>query len=66
MRPLLTTEAQSGHASTQAVQDVAFYAPYSFDELLETTSKVCTQLVEEGKIAETSEGEMPQAPMDCT
>merc|ERR1719436_24916 len=73
------TEVQFGHAGAQArgdmetaaaknkaMKEVGFYVPDSFDKLPEMIAKVYTQLVEEGEIKETPEGETPQVPMDYT
>merc|ERR1719436_316735 len=73
------TEVQFGHAGAQArgdmetaaakntaMRDAGFHVPDSFDKLPEMISKVYTQLVEEGVIKETPEGETPQVPMDYT
>merc|ERR1711884_995591 len=50
----------------KAMKEAGFYVPDSFDKLPEMISKVYTQLVEEGEITETPEGETPQVPMDYT
>merc|ERR1719414_56622 len=73
------TEVQFGHAGAQArgdmetaaaknkaMKEAGFHVPDSFDKLPEMISKVYTQLVEEGEITETPEGETPQVPMDYT
>merc|ERR1712151_1460974 len=73
------TEVQFGHAGAQARGDMetaaaknkamkaaGFFVPDSFDKLPEMITKVYTQLVEEGEITETPEGETPQVPMDYT
>merc|ERR1719436_1411296 len=73
------TEVQFGHAGAQArgdmetaaaknkaMKEVGFYVPDSFDKLPETIAKVYKQLVEEGVVKETPEGETPQVPMDYT
>merc|ERR1712241_1155772 len=73
------TEVQFGHAGAQArgdmetaaaknkaMKEAGFHVPDSFDKLPEMISKVYTQLVEEGEIKETPEGETPQVPMDYT
>jgi len=74
-----TTEVQFGHAGAQArgdeetaaaknqaMRDAGFHVPDSFDKLPEMISAVYTQMVEEGDIVETPEGETPQVPMDYT
>merc|ERR1719517_76428 len=43
-----------------------FHVPDSFDKLPEMITKVYTQLVQEGVIKETPEGETPAVPMDYT
>merc|ERR1719230_32372 len=73
------TEVQFGHAGAQArgdmetaaaknkaMKEAGFYVPDSFDKLPETIEKVYTELVLEGRIVETPEGETPQVPMDYT
>jgi ATP citrate (pro-S)-lyase len=73
------TEVQFGHAGAQArgdmetaaaknkaMKEAGFYVPDSFDKLPETIEKLYTQLVLEGRIVETHEGETPQVPMDYT
>jgi len=73
------TEVQFGHAGAQArgdmetaaaknkaMKEAGFFVPDSFDKLPEMITKVYTQLVEEGEITETPEGETPQVPMDYT
>jgi len=73
------TEVQFGHAGAQARGDMetaaaknkamaeaGFHVPESFDKLPEMIAKVYTQLVEEGVVKETPEGETPQVPMDYT
>merc|ERR1711897_111307 len=73
------TEVQFGHAGAQArgdmetaaaknraMKEAGFHVPDSFDKLPEMITKVYTQLVEEGVIVETPEGETPQVPMDYT
>jgi len=74
-----TTEVQFGHAGAQARGDMetaaaknkamaeaGFHVPESFDKLPEMIRQVYVQLVEEGEIVETPEGETPQVPMDYT
>merc|ERR1719215_2545948 len=73
------TEVQFGHAGAQARGDMetaaaknkamteaGFYVPDSFDKLPEMIERVYTELVLEGRIVETPEGETPQVPMDYT
>jgi len=73
------TEVQFGHAGAQArgdletaaaknkaMREAGFHVPDSFDKLPEMITKLYTQLVEEGTIIETPEGETPQVPMDYT
>merc|ERR1719181_1147881 len=73
------TEVQFGHAGAQArgdmetaaaknkaMKEAGFYVPDSFDKLPETIEQVYTDLVLEGRIVETPEGETPQVPMDDT
>merc|ERR1740121_1505102 len=73
------TEVQFGHAGAQArgdmetaaaknkaMKEAGIHVPDSFDKLPEMITKVYTQLVEEGVIKETPEGETPQVPMDYT
>jgi len=73
------TEVQFGHAGAQARGDMetaaaknkamaeaGFHVPESFDKLPEMIRQVYVQLVEEGVIVETPEGETPQVPMDYT
>eukprot|EP00913_Durusdinium_trenchii_P034451 g32232.t1 len=74
-----TTEVQFGHAGAQArgdmetaaaknkaMKEAGFFVPDSFDKLPDMINQVYTQLVEEGEIVETPEGETPQVPMDYT
>merc|ERR1719230_910365 len=73
------TEVQFGHAGAQArgdmetaaaknkaMKEAGFHVPDSFDKLPEMIEEVYTQLVLEGRIVETPEGETPQVPMDYT
>merc|ERR1719493_485883 len=48
------------------MREAGFHVPDSFDKLPELINQVYTQLVEEGVIVETPEGETPQVPMDYT
>merc|ERR1719456_1799546 len=48
------------------MREAGFYVPESFDKLPETIEKLYTELVLEGRIVETPEGETPQVPMDYT
>merc|ERR1719476_1160890 len=70
-----TTEVQFGHAGAQsrgdtetaaaknkAMKEAGFHVPDSFDKLPEMIEKVYTELVLEGRIVETPEGETPQVP----
>merc|ERR1711941_177453 len=50
----------------KAMQEAGFHVPASFDRLPHLINKVYMQLVEEGVIVETPEGETPQVPMDYT
>ena len=74
-----TTEVQFGHAGAQArgdmetaaaknkaMKEAGFFVPDSFDKLPDMINQVYTQLVMEGEIVETPEGETPQVPMDYT
>ncbi|CAJ1374861.1 unnamed protein product [Effrenium voratum] len=74
-----TTEVQFGHAGAQArgdmetaaaknkaMQEAGFHVPESFDKLPDMVNQVYTQLVMDGEIVETPEGETPQVPMDYT
>jgi len=73
------TEVQFGHAGAQArgdtetaaaknkaMKEAGFFVPDSFDKLPEMVEQVYIQLVQEGVIVETAEGETPQVPMDYT
>merc|ERR1711988_472756 len=73
------TEVQFGHAGAQArgdmetaaaknkaMKEAGFRVPDSFDKLPETIEKLYTELVEDGVIVETPEGETPSVPMDYT
>jgi len=73
------TEVQFGHAGAQArgdtetaaaknkaMKEAGFFVPDSFDKLPEMVEQVYIQLVQEGVIVETTEGETPQVPMDYT
>ena len=73
------TEVQFGHAGAQArgdaetaaaknkeMKEAGIRVPDSIDMLPEAILQVYTQLVKEGVIVETPEGETPQVPMDST
>merc|ERR1719262_1692644 len=73
------TEVQFGHAGAQArgdmetaaaknkaMKEAGFYVPDSFDKLPGMIEQVYTELVLQGRIVETPEGETPQVPMDYT
>jgi len=73
------TEVQFGHAGAQArgdtetaaaknkaMKEAGFHVPDSFDKLPEMIGNVYTQMVQEGEIVETPEGETPAVPMDYT
>jgi len=73
------TEVQFGHAGAQArgdaetaaaknkaMKEAGIVVPESFDKLPAAIAQVYIQLVEEGVIVETPEGETPQVPMDYT
>jgi len=73
------TEVQFGHAGAQArgdtetaaaknkaMKEAGFHVPDSFDKLPEMIGNVYTQMVQEGEIVETPEGETPVVPMDYT
>merc|ERR1719220_3326791 len=57
---------ETAAAKNKAMKEAGFHVPDSFDQLPGTIEKVYTQLVEEGVIIETPEGETPQVPMDYT
>merc|ERR1712232_1355387 len=59
-------DMETAAAKNKAMKEAGFYVPDSFDKLPEMITKVYTQLVEEGEIIETPEGETPQVPMDYT
>merc|ERR1712232_897834 len=59
-------DMETAAAKNKAMKEAGFFVPDSFDKLPEMISKVYTQLVEEGEITETPEGETPQVPMDYT
>ena len=48
------------------MKEAGFFVPDSFDKLPDMINQVYTQLVMEGEIVETPEGETPQVPMDYT
>jgi len=73
------TEVQFGHAGAQArgdtetaaaknkaMKEAGFHVPDSFDKLPEMINQVYTEMVQNGEIVETHEGETPQVPMDYT
>merc|ERR1719392_667377 len=73
------TEVQFGHAGAQArgdmetaaaknkaMKEAGIHVPDSFDKLPEMIAAVYEDLVEEGVVVETPEGETPQVPMDYT
>ncbi|CAK0872001.1 unnamed protein product [Prorocentrum cordatum] len=73
------TEVQFGHAGAQArgdmetaaaknkaMKEAGIHVPDSFDKLPELISQVYKDLVLQGVIVETPEGETPQVPMDYT
>merc|ERR1712232_112855 len=59
-------DMETAAAKNKAMKEAGFFVPDSFDKLPEMITKVYTQLVEEGEITETPEGETPQVPMDYT
>merc|ERR1719335_447570 len=74
-----STEVQFGHAGAQArgdletaaaknkaMKEAGIYVPDSFDKLPELIASVYKDLVLQGVIVETPEGETPQVPMDYT
>jgi ATP citrate (pro-S)-lyase len=75
----LATEVQFGHAGAQArgdmetaaaknkaMKEAGIIVPDSFDQLPEAIAAVYKDLVLQGVIVETPEGETPQVPMDYT
>jgi ATP citrate (pro-S)-lyase len=75
----LSTEVQFGHAGAQArgdmetaaaknkaMKEAGIHVPDSFDRLPDMISEVYKDLVLQGVIVETPEGETPQVPMDYT
>merc|ERR1719262_1302946 len=75
----LSTEVQFGHAGAQArgdmetaaaknkaMKEAGIRVPDSFDRLPDMISEVYKDLVLQGVIVETPEGETPQVPMDYT
>jgi ATP citrate (pro-S)-lyase len=73
------TEVQFGHAGAQArgdmetaaaknkaMKEAGIFVPDSFDKLPELIAEVYRDLVLQGVIVETPEGETPQVPMDYT
>jgi len=57
---------ETAAAKNKAMKEAGFFVPESFDKLPELIATVYTQLVEEGIIIETTEGETPQVPLDYT
>ena len=51
----------NGSNPLQAMKEAGFFVPDSFDKLPDMINQVYTQLVMEGEIVETPEGETPQA-----
>merc|ERR1719310_1725117 len=73
------TEVQFGHAGAQArgdmetaaaknmaMKEAGIFVPDSFDKLPDLIAEVYKDLVLQGAIVETPEGETPQVPMDYT
>jgi len=57
---------ETAAAKNKAMKEAGFHVPDSFDKLPEMVRTVYVQLVEEGVIVETPEGETPAVPMDYT
>jgi len=59
-------DTETAAAKNKAMKEAGFFVPDSFDKLPEMVEQVYIQLVQEGVIVETAEGETPQVPMDYT